>query len=419
MAPLLREGLSAFLASYEAPYVRGLRLNPLKPCRLPEGETDGFVPWEKDGLYLNNDSLLGAGLLHEAGGFYIQEPSAMAAVAALKPQPGETVLDLCAAPGGKSTQIAGRMMGEGLLVSNEIVPNRAAILSRNLERMGVANALVVNSDPPTLARLWPGAFDAVLVDAPCSGEGMFRRHPETRTEWTTASPIGCAQRQLEILNEAAKMVRPGGRLTYSTCTLNSEEDENTAEKFLAAHPDFEPLPFTLPGVARMAPNMTKLWPHLIRGEGHFVACFRRLEGDGKTTERGTVLPAPDKALLSAFAKVAPKGVSAPNGMLGGKAVLVPPLLPVRRLRVLRAGLQLGEIRGNIFTPDHAWAMTLPPFPRVELTGDEGMKWLHGETIDTSSDVSGWCVATYDGLPLGFGKISGGQMKNHYPKGLRK
>ena len=201
MAAQLGEELPAFLHSYTEPYCRGIRLNPLKPTAKefwPEGVLEP-VPWEPSAHYLTVESDAGTDVLHEAGGWYLQEPSAMAAVAALNPQPGERVLDLCAAPGGKSTQIAGRMRGQGLLISNEPVPKRAAILARNMERMGVMNALTVSALPDVLAARWPEAFDAVLVDAPCSGEGMFRRHPETRAEWTADSPAGCAKRQREIL----------------------------------------------------------------------------------------------------------------------------------------------------------------------------------------------------------------------------
>ena len=217
----------AYFSALEEPYLRGVRLNPRKPVK-PE-MLDGFgdpVPWNAAcGRYLAMDSAAGLDPLHEAGAYYIQEPSAMAPVAILNPQPGERVLDLCAAPGGKSTQIADALCGEGLLVCNEPVPSRAKILSRNIERMGVPNALVVSADPEKFSPIWPECFDAILVDAPCSGEGMFRRHPETRAEWNESSPAGCASRQRHILAHAVRMLKPGGRLVYSTCTLNHEENE--------------------------------------------------------------------------------------------------------------------------------------------------------------------------------------------------
>ena len=217
MRAQLGEEADAYFAAMEMPCLRGLRLNPQKPVSDAALEAVGGVeepvPWYPAlGRYLRNDSPAGADPLHEAGAYYLQEPSAMAPVSVLSPRPGECVLDLCAAPGGKSTQIAAALAGEGLLVSNEPVPSRAKILSRNIERMGVANALVVSAQPEALAARWGVLFDAVLVDAPCSGEGMFRRHPETRAEWNPASPMGCAERQRRILGCAAAMLRPGGRL---------------------------------------------------------------------------------------------------------------------------------------------------------------------------------------------------------------
>lgn len=248
MRAQLGEEADAYFAAMEMPCLRGLRLNPQKPVPGAALEAVGGVeepvPWYPAlGRYLRNDSPAGADPLHEAGAYYLQEPSAMAPVSVLSPRPGECVLDLCAAPGGKSTQIAAALAGEGLLVSNEPVPSRAKILSRNIERMGVANALVVSAQPEALAARWGVLFDAVLVDAPCSGEGMFRRHPETRAEWNPASPMGCAERQRRILGCAAAMLRPGGRLVYSTCTLSPEENEETVRWFLREHPDFSAQPF--------------------------------------------------------------------------------------------------------------------------------------------------------------------------------
>ena len=252
MRAQLGEEAEAYFAALEMPYLRGLRLNPEKPVSDAALEAVGGVedpvPWYPAlGRYLHRDSAAGADPLHEAGAYYLQEPSAMAPVSALVPKPGERVLDLCAAPGGKSTQIAAALAGEGLLVCNEPMPSRAKILSRNIERMGVTNALVVSTQPEALAARWAGAFDAVLVDAPCSGEGMFRRHPETRAEWTAAAPAGCAERQRRILACAATMLRPGGRLVYSTCTLSPEENEETMRWFLRDHSGFSACPFALPG----------------------------------------------------------------------------------------------------------------------------------------------------------------------------
>lgn len=421
MAARLKDELPAFLRTYEAPYCRGIRFQPGKEVAetwWPQGVGDA-VPWEPLARYLTPESDAGAVALHEAGAWYLQEPSAMAPVAALAPQPGERVLDLCAAPGGKSTQIAARMGGRGLLVSNEPIPKRAAVLSRNVERMGVTNALVVSAYPQKLAEKWPGYFDAVLVDAPCSGEGMFRRHPETREAWTPEAPAGCAKRQREILQAAAELVRPGGRLVYSTCTLNPLENEENVAWFLESHGDFEAEAFCLPGLPDGAAGMATLYPHRMRVEGHFLALLRR-RGWAEAAQVSAAWPRADAAGLRALEGFLP-GVALPRiSLMGETLVSLPEACPdTRGVKVLRAGLHLGQARGKLFFPDHAWAMaTEPPaLPRVPLSLEEALAYQAGEELAASG--AGYVLPTLAGLPLGWGKVSGGRMKNHYPKGLRR
>ena len=299
MAAQLKGEMAAFLRTYDEPYQRGLRVNPWKrPPNLPDDCGDSVL-WEENGYYLALDSTAGVDVLHEAGAWYLQEPSAMLPAAVLNAQPGEHVLDLCAAPGGKSTQSGLRMGGEGVLVCNEPVWERAKILSQNIERMGIPNALVVSAYPDQLAQRWPESFDAIQVDAPCSGEGMFRRHPETRAEWSPESPAGCAKRQAEILDRAAEMLRPGGRMVYSTCTMNRTENEDTVDAFLSRHADFSAEAFSLPG-ADAPDGMLTCYPHRMRGEGHFVALLRK-HGDApgnwqKAPEKDT----PSKDALQAL-----------------------------------------------------------------------------------------------------------------------
>ncbi|MBQ8149406.1 MAG: RsmB/NOP family class I SAM-dependent RNA methyltransferase [Clostridia bacterium] len=436
---------AAYFAAMEKPWHRGLRLNPMKP--LPEdhplhGDLLEPVPWQEGGWYLSNDSLLGAHPLHEAGAYYIQEPSAMTAVSVLKPRPGERVLDLCAAPGGKSTQIAGMLGGEGLLVCNEPVPGRAKILSRNIERMGVTNALVVSADPDQLCARWQNCFDAILVDAPCSGEGMFRRHPETRLEWNEQSPAGCAARQGRILQAAVQMLRPGGRLVYSTCTLNLEENENTVAALLAGHPELECVPFRLtvaqngnPAVMEAPEGMLHLYPHQFKGEGHFVAQLCKAAVQGNAAEdaasetpflpAGQQLVPADKALLAAYAAFGKNfagKLPEANARFGDMLISAPDLPPLKGLKVLRAGLQLGSLKGKVFLPDHALAMGLPTggdAPAVAVDEKQAAAYQRGETLPAPEGISGYCLVTLDGLALGFGKASDGQVKNHYPKGLRR
>jgi len=435
MAVQLGNELPAFLHSYEEPYHRGIRLNPLKgdPVMLRSLLGDDLlepVPWESSGHYLHMESRAGAAILHEAGAWYLQEPSAMIPAAVLDPQPGERILDLCAAPGGKSTQLGLRMGGQGTLICNEPIRDRARILSRNVERMGLTNAVVVSEWPEKLAERWPEAFDAIQCDAPCSGEGMFRRHPETRAEWTAEAPKGCAKRQLDILGSAARMLRPGGRLVYSTCTLNRIENEGVIEAFLAAHPDFALQAFSLPGLD--APGgMLTIYPHRIKGEGHFVALLtRKGEGQGMAWSVPE-MPRKEVQLLQSLRDALPEGGGANWLHADPRTDEVElrriPALPQGGLPMtLRCGVHLGTVklgRGGkgkpVFTPDHAWAVCCdaPQVPRIELTEEDARRYQHGETVP--ADEQGWALACFMGIPLGWGKISGGVMKNHYPKGLRR
>ena len=437
---------AAYFAAMEQPWHRGLRLNPAKPLLETHPLYKDLletVPWHKGGWYLHNASALGAHPLHEAGAYYIQEPSAMTAVSVLNPQPGERVLDLCAAPGGKSTQIAGLLGGEGLLVCNEPVPSRAKILSRNIERMGVTNALVVSADPDQLCTKWHNCFDAILVDAPCSGEGMFRRHPETRLEWNEQSPAGCAARQSRILNAAVQMLKPGGRLVYSTCTLNLIENEQMVDGLLAEHPELSSVAFSLPIAGGETPaamdapeGMLHLYPHQFKGEGHFVAQLRKAqvdasEDDSSADDATDFLPAaqqlakPDKTMLAAYAafgKAFSKNLPEANAQFGDMLIAAPDLPPLKGLKVLRAGWQLGSMKGKVFLPDHALAMGLPmngDYPAVAVDEAQAAAYQRGETLPAPEGFSGYCLVTLDGLALGFGKVSDGQVKNHYPKGLRR
>lgn len=427
-APLFEKAMS------DAP-VRGIRFHPEKATADVKERTPVLrpIPWAEDAFYLSGDSPAGKTIAHEAGAFYLQEPSAMIPVSVLAPQPGEILMDLCAAPGGKSTQIAGAMAGEGLLICNEIVPQRAQILSRNIERMGVGHAVVTCEKPERLAACYPGGFDGVLADVPCSGEGMFRRDPETRAEWSPEKAAGCAQRQRAILDSAAALVRRGGRLVYSTCTFHPEENERSIRAFLRAHPDFSPVPFQLPDY-REAPSVCKptgtihaegfatFYPHRISGEGQFVALLHR---DGDETP----------AITCADAPASPDGKRLLKGLLPEERMLQPlfqqgnmlfsmPILPkLQGIRTLRCGLRLAEIRDRYAVPDHAIALSgflaqnSSGIPFRDLSSEEASRYMAGETLE--GDGTGWMLMRYLGMNLGWGKGSDGLIRNHYPKGLRK
>ena len=417
MREQLGSELPAFLNALEEPPLRGIRMNPMKQTEAAAGYREAEqIPWQEGAYYLPADSEAGSSVLHEAGAYYIQEPGAMMPAAVLNAQPGERILDLCAAPGGKSTQIGLAMRGDGLLVCNEPVPKRAVILSRNIERMGIPNAVVTCALPDRLAEKWAGGFDAVMVDAPCSGEGMFRRDPATRNEWTAEKASGCAERQREILREAARLVRPGGRLVYSTCTYNPLENERNAAWFLDTFPEFRAEPFNLPGI-HAPEGMYTCYPHRIKAEGQFAALFRK-EGEGSTAlpeDRSLTIPAKaDRAVFEQFFPSFPKSTH----QLGSSLVTIPFLPDIQGIKVLRVGTQLGEVRGKIAVPDHAAALCfrMPEMPVYDLSGEQALRYAAGETIP--GDAEGWVLLRYEGLALGWGKGSGGTIKNHYPKGLR-
>ncbi len=411
-----------FLEALHAVPVRGLRLTPGKQAPLPSG-TGAPVPWYPGMYYLSADSEAGKTPLHEAGAYYLQEPSAAAPPAVLNPQPGERVLDLCAAPGGKATALAA-LAPEALIVANEIIPDRARILSANTERLGCANMIVLNENPEHLARQWPELFDAVLVDAPCSGEGMFRRHPETIAEWTPDAPQNCARRQKAILDSAARLVKPGGRLCYSTCTFNRTENEEQIAAFLAEHADFTPVDFSLPGVGTSENGCLRLWPHRIAGEGHFVALLRR-DDDIRSIPApspNSVLPGPDRAARQTARELLQALVCEPvtaDAEFAGGLWQLPPMTPdLRSLRLLRPGLRLLHRQQKLLLPDHALSHACTARLRIELDAEQVRRYMHGETLDLPAE-DGWCQALTDGVALGWGKMTQGVLKNHYPKGLRK
>ncbi len=448
MKALLGSEYADFLASYDRPRNVGLRLNPLKTEQVPELGQFGLtpVPWAAHGYYYDSSIRPGLSPYHEAGLYYLQEPSAMAPAGLLDVQPGMKVLDLCAAPGGKSTQLAAALAGKGLLVCNEINPKRAKILSRNVERLGIANALVLNEHPQRLESRFAGFFDRILVDAPCSGEGMFRKEEAAVTDWSPETVDMCANRQGEILHSAAQMLKPGGRLVYSTCTFAPQENEGAISRFLAQHPEFSVVQVDAPWFAPGHPEWVespaakiehtfRLWPHLLHGEGHYAAVLEKSpdafigradpcppKGSKKSANSGGQGSGrPTESLLKDFCKE--NGLALPEGKLlsfGQSLFLVPEEMPVLDgLKVLRPGLELGEVLKNRFEPAHAWALWLKTAKSVaDFPADspEIAAYLRGEAIPGTQ--TGWTLVTVDGLSLGWVKGSGGILKNHFPKALR-
>ena len=409
-----------YLTSLERPRAVALRFNPQKGEAPALPFATSPVPWEPLGYYYDPDARPGLHPYHDAGVYYLQEASAMAPAVLLDPQPGEKILDLCAAPGGKTTQIAGKMAGQGLLVCNEIHPKRARILSQNVERMGISNALVLNETPATLAQRFHGFFDRILVDAPCSGEGMFRKEAAAVADWSPELVDMCARRQGEILDAAAGMLRPGGRLVYSTCTFAPQEDEEAVASFLARHPDYAPEKVDAPWFTPGENGSFRLWPHKLLGEGHFAAVLRRMDGNGEGGNPASGVPVPGGWV--SFARE--QGIKLPAGKavrFGDTLFWAPEETPdLGRLRVLRPGLELGTIKKDRLEPAHALALWLRPREGdCKLSPDraELAAYLRGETIPgTGRGYQLVCAGEYS---LGWAKGDGQILKNHYPKGLRR
>lgn len=475
MERLLGTEYNDFLESYEQERTYGLRRNPLKASETEFMEKIPFmlepVSWAKEGYYYRVSDQPGRHILHEAGVYYIQEPSAMAVVEILDPRPGEYILDLCAAPGGKSTQIAGRMQGKGLLVSNEIIPNRAKILSQNIERMGVRNCVVCNESPDRMASFFHGFFDRIVVDAPCSGEGMFRKDDTAVAEWSMEHVAMCAERQYGILSRAAGMLKPGGLLVYSTCTFAPDENEGVVSRFLREYKDFtvEQVPHSdafLSGrpdwikyPEKGLEHTMRLMPYKLRGEGHYIAALRRCGGmqdtymeaaaeKQETAGNGNAGTLDDKKHRSAKRYSAidknqdrleasvqtflTEELGLPVDWLdrqrgriqsfGDQIYLVPEaMISMDGMKVVRPGLHLGTNKKNRIEPAHALALALSmeeTEKKMSLSGEEAKQYIHGESL-TCGTQKGWTILTYEGYPLGFGKAANGQMKNHYPRGLRK
>lgn len=432
MHELLAGDYPALEDAYSEPsFFRGIRRNLLKCsekkllCALPFSLT--HTPFSPFGYYLPHEAAgLGSYPFHHAGAFYVQEPSASAAVTVLNPLPGERILDLCAAPGGKSTQIASMLGGRGLLWSNEYVRSRTGPLLSNLERFGVKNAVISSCHPETLCHSLAGYFDRVLVDAPCSGEGMFRRSAEAVRDWSPEHVKTCAVRQLSILKSASRALREGGVLVYSTCTFSREENENTISAFLTSCEDFDLVDCgVFFGRAAAIPEARRIYP-MDGGEGHFIAKLCK-----KTPEPCEAVPfknelTTDQGVLSDFfdclfqtPPVGKIGIS-PAGMI----TLLPEDLPeICGLGVLRAGLELGMLRNGRVEPAHALFMASKP-DELKSTVDfphdssEIAAFLRGEELPVSAQLHGYCGVSVDGITIGFGKCSGGRLKNHYPKGLR-
>lgn len=419
MKKMLGEEYEEFLASYEQERAYGMRINTLKldvdsALKLLPFSLEP-IPWCETGFYYSKGERPGKHAFHEAGLYYIQEPSAMITAELAEIIPGEHVLDLCAAPGGKSTQLACKMQGKGVLVSNEINPQRAAALSQNIERMGIKNAIVTNESPEKLSRYMMSYFDKIVVDAPCSGEGMFKKEALAVSEWSPEKVESCAKRQREILESADVMLKQGGRLVYSTCTFSEQENEDVIQGFIQGHPEYEII------------DMHRIWPHKVKGEGHFAAVLQK---NGESTyiykeEKAPRLERSRQMQVEEFMKsVLQTTLEGKIFPFGDHLYLLPMHAPeLKGLKVLRPGLHLGSFKKNRFEPAHALSHALNVHDCrhvLNYTSEQGevARYLRGEALEGKAQEKGWYLVCVEGISLGFAKYSNEMFKNHYPKGLR-
>ncbi len=437
MKDLLGEEYEKFEASYSEEPVRSFRINTNKISEENFEKINPFggekIPYAENGFYFSHDGI-GNHPYHHAGMIYIQEPSAMAAVASVDIQPDLKILDLCASPGGKSTQAAAQIP-DGVLVSNEIVPSRCKTLTGNIERMGFKNVITTCADAKKIASLYGEAFDLVIVDAPCSGEGMFRKDENAQKEWSVENVLHCAERQHEILDEIKTAVKPGGFLLYSTCTFSLEENEKNVDRFLGENENFELVEvnnsvkiFTADGIIfdgckeKNISRCRRFYPHVAKGEGQFIALMKKTDGLGieelppnalndiPKNEQKIIFDFLDETLISYNKKAVKKykenfvyfdsDFPVPNGAFS-------------------CGVTIGSLQKNYIKPHHQFfsAMGKTFRQKIELSPEQAKKYIHGETVDCEFD-KGWCAVTIEGCPIGGAKAVNKTAKNHYPKGLR-
>lgn len=423
MKEYLGKDYDEFILRYDEKPKKGVRINTLKTDKkVVEKYFDVFLPSPYSTLsFLTDTEKVGNMPIHSAGAFYSQEPTASCAVTVLNPQIGDKVLDLCSAPGGKSTQIASLLDGQGLLWSNEIVKSRANILLSNVERMGIKNAVVSSCHPDVLCNKLTGFFDKVLVDAPCSGEGMFRKNDTAISEWSLEHVKACAIRQLSILNSACKAVATDGTLVYSTCTFSKEENEDVCANFIKENPDFIMVnPEVNFGRKAMGIDALRIYP-MDGGEGHFVAKFKRININ-EPTVKDFKYTLSDKDGENLYSQLFNDKCFGNIIRIKDKLLILPDNLPdIKGLSVLRAGVELGEVKKNRVEPSHNLFMcqnlkNCKSYINLNHDNLKLVSYLKGEEIECEN--KGYTAVAVDNIIIGFGKASNGQLKNKYPKGLR-
>lgn len=430
---LMGDDADSFFKSLDQETNPGYRVNPLKEYVVTENAEDA-IDYCQYGYYGNVN---GKSVEHQSGAIYSQEPSAMYVGEVADITPGDYVLDLCASPGGKTTHVASYMQNQGLLVTNEIDYKRAKVLVENVERFGIRNALILNENPNNLAKHFPRFFDKILIDAPCSGEGMFRKNNDAIKYWNAEYPVECAIRQKEIIEQAVKMLKPGGKIIYSTCTFAPEEDEQIVEWM---HDEFD---FTIEPIRKYEgmvdgkpdwangnqdlTNTVRLFPNHFKGEGHFISKLSSNDnGSAKKIKHRLQgnLTQDDKKLWDEFKQTNLVNFDPKHLILfGDQLYSFDNTLPdLKGLKVMRPGLHLGTIKKKRFEPSYALALALHSdevVNRLEITEDDWKQYVHGDTISCDQSLSkGWYQLIYKKQPVAFGKVVNGTVKNFFPKGLR-
>lgn len=418
--------------------VRGFRVNTEKISLIDFKKLNIFatekIPYAENGYYLDYDKI-GNHPYHHAGMIYVQEPGAMAPAECIDIEPDWKILDMCAAPGGKSTQLKNKLGENGILVSNEIISSRCKILTGNIERLGLHNTVTTCMDTKKLAKAFPETFDLIMVDAPCSGEGMFRKEEIAVTEWSTENVEKCAVRQKEILENAVRALKNGGYIIYATCTFSLEENEMVIDEFLEKHPEFEIIPVkdsvrdnTSDGIffdGCKCENINfsrRFYPHKNKGEGQFMAVLHNKDTYTPLfTKKPQSKVKAEKVVTDFLDDVLTEYDVEKVTMYNGNPVYFTPDFEIKKGTAFSCGITIGEIRKNYIQPHHQFFMAMGKnFKRkLELSPDseETKKYLHGEEI-TANCENGWAVVTVNGCALGGVKIVNGRAKNHYPKGLR-
>ncbi len=447
MKLLLKEEFEDYIACYEEPRFYGLRVNTAKISVEEFRKICPFeihpIPWIENGFYYDGDQIQPSKHpYYYAGLYYLQEPSAMTPANRLPVSPGERVLDVCAAPGGKATELGAKLAGDGVLVANDISNSRAKGLLKNLEVFGVKNMLVLSEEPGKLIDYFPEYFDKILIDAPCSGEGMFRKDKKMVKAWEEHGPEFFAKLQRSIITQAAQMLRPGGMILYSTCTFDAMENEGTIEYLLTQYPEFEiceiaqyerfakGIPETTMSGNPEFEKTVRIFPHKMHGEGHFLALLKKngtkeQQPQGKKNKKATAIPEP----LEMFFKDTNWELEGERLEIHGERVYyMPEQIPdVRGLRFLRTGLYLGDLKKQRFEPSQALAMAFTKEEYhhcISLKADDErvIKYLKGETLEVDDLVTGkdkgWQLVLVDGYSLGWGKLSNGTLKNKYLPGWR-